>query len=254
MACVRSLGRRAARLGAATAAALALLAGCSGAGTAGPDGMPTSRPAEAGGADDRIGTLFLGELGGERGCTASVVDSPRHNLLVTAAHCVYTSVNGRLDDLVFVPGYRNGQAPYGSWTATGSFVDPHWTASEDPEYDVAFITVDARNGRQIQDVLGGNELATDQGFGLRVSVTGYPSTSETPITCSVRTSRFSDTQERFDCHGYTDGTSGSPWLTKSGQVVGVIGGYEQGGATDQTSYSITFDRRVAELYRQATGA
>ncbi|MER5637316.1 trypsin-like peptidase domain-containing protein [Kitasatospora sp. NPDC002227] len=252
MARVRSAARAAARALAAAAATAALLTGCATGGGAGPDGTPSSRPAEAGGTQDRIGALFVGDVFGPRGCTASVVDSPRHNLLVTAAHCVYTATNGRLDDLVFVPGYRNGQAPYGSWTAKQTFVDPHWTASEDPEYDVAFLTVEPKGGREIEDLLGANELATDQGFGQRVSVSGYPSTSETPITCSVRTLRFSDTQERFDCYGYTDGTSGSPWLTKGGRVIGVIGGYQQGGDTDRTSYSVTFDHRVAELYRQAT--
>ncbi|WP_441246213.1 trypsin-like serine peptidase [Kitasatospora sp. McL0602] len=255
MARVRPFGRpvgRSAALVAAVAALLLSVAGCGSGGEPGPGGTPSSRPADGGGTGDRIGALFVGGLDGARGCTASVVDSPHHNLLVTAAHCVYTATNGRLDNLVFAPGFRNGSSPYGSWKVVDTFVDPHWTADEDPEYDVAFLTVDALGGRQIQDVLGANRLATDLGFGVRVSVTGYPNSSEIPITCSVRTLRQTDTQERFDCYGYTDGTSGSPWLTRSGQVIGVIGGYQQGGATDQTSYSITFDKRVSELYRQAT--
>ncbi|MDH6574862.1 trypsin-like peptidase domain-containing protein [Kitasatospora sp. MAP5-34] len=239
---------------ATTAAAALLLAIATACTTAGPSesrSTPSSRPADLGGTSNRIGALFL-DANGSRGCTASVVDSPHHNLLVTAAHCVYTAANGRLDSLVFAPGFRNGEAPYGSWKATTTTVDPRWAAGEDPEYDIAFVTVDALDGRQIQDVLGGNPIATDAGFGLPVSVTGYPNESQTPITCSNRTSRYSATQERFDCHGYTDGTSGSPWLTPEGKVVGVIGGYQQGGDTDQTSYSITFDHRVTDLYRQAT--
>ncbi|MFD0572454.1 hypothetical protein ACFQ0T_28760 [Kitasatospora gansuensis] len=101
-------------------------------------------------------------------------------------------------------------------------------------------------------MLGGFRLGTDLGFGLPVSVTGYPNEAEEPITCSNRTTEQSSTQERFDCHGYTDGTSGSPWLTGAGEVVGVIGGYQEGGATERTSYSITFDHRVSELYHRAT--
>ncbi|GAA2137013.1 hypothetical protein GCM10009760_16980 [Kitasatospora kazusensis] len=241
---------------AATAAVAALLiaagTSCSPSGQPQAHSTPSSRPAEPGGTSNRVGTLFQDALNGPRGCTASIVHSPHRNLLVTAAHCVYTASQGQLDNLVFAPGYRNGEAPYGTWKAIATTVDPHWTAGGDPEYDVAFLALDAQDGRQIEDVLGGNPLGTDAGFGLPVSVTGYPNDSQNPITCAGRTSKYSATQERFDCYGYTDGTSGSPWLTSDGKVVGVIGGYQQGGDTEQTSYSITFDHRVTDLYRQAT--
>ncbi|BFV59421.1 trypsin-like peptidase domain-containing protein [Kitasatospora sp. CMC57] len=216
------------------------------------DGTPSAGTAPSSPTGDRIGTLFVGGEHGSRACTASVVDSPRRNLLVTAAHCVQHPLFGRLDDLVFAPGYRNGQLPYGSWRVSQVVVDQRWTERADPEYDVAFLTVEPVGGREIADVLGGFRLGTDQGFGLPVSVTGYPNEAEEPITCSNRTSEQSSTQERFDCHGYTDGTSGSPWLTAAGEVVGVIGGYQEGGDTERTSYSITFDHRVSELYRRAT--
>ncbi|WP_371496913.1 trypsin-like peptidase domain-containing protein [Kitasatospora sp. NBC_00374] len=223
----------------------------------GPDGRtgprPTARPAVAGATGDRIGALFLGAVTGPRMCTASVVASPRHNLLVTAAHCVQTAERGRFDDLVFAPGYRDGRTPYGVWPVTSITVDPRWSLGEDPEYDVAFLTVAEVQGQRIEDRVGANPLGTGLGVGLPVSVTGYPNDSGTPVTCSGRTGAQGPTQERFECSGYTVGTSGSPWLTEDGKVVGVIGGYQQGGNTDATSYSIAFDRRVTELYRLATG-
>ncbi|MFJ9517675.1 trypsin-like serine peptidase [Kitasatospora sp. NPDC101801] len=232
------------------------LAGCAqqpAATSAADDTAPSAGTAPPSPAGDRIGTLFIGSEHGARACTASVVDSPRRNLLVTAAHCVEPPLFGRLGRLVFAPGYRNGKLPYGSWQVDQVVVDPAWTDSADPEYDVAFLTVAPVGGREIADVLGGFRLGTGLGFGLPVSVTGYPNESEEPITCSNRTAEQSATQERFDCHGYTNGTSGSPWLTEAGEVVGVIGGYQEGGDTDRTSYSITFDHRVSELYRRATG-
>jgi hypothetical protein len=36
--------------------------------------------------------------------------------------------------------------------------------------------------------------------------------------------------------------------------MGVIGGYEQGGDTDDVSYSVAFGQNVANLYRQATSS
>ncbi|MFI5528491.1 trypsin-like serine peptidase [Kitasatospora sp. NPDC051853] len=221
---------------------------------AGGDSTPSARTAPAGAAADRIGTLFVGGPDGARGCTASVVSSPSRSLLVTAAHCVESPLLGRRDDLVFAPGYRNGKLPHGSWPVEQVTLAPAWSEQADPEYDVAFLTVGEVDGRRIEDVLGGFPLGTDRGFGLAVTVTGYPVGAEEPITCTNRTGEQSPTQESFDCHGYTDGTSGSPWLTEAGEVVGVVGGYQEGGATERTSYSITFDHRVSELYRRATSA
>ncbi|MGA5823952.1 trypsin-like serine peptidase [Kitasatospora sp. NPDC094028] len=235
-------------------AALAALLLAAGAACGGEDdrAAPTAEVAQQTPARDRIGTLSVRSAQGPRACTASVVHSPGRNLLVTAAHCVQSHRVGLLDGLVFTPGYRNGYSPYGSWPVTTITVDPHWTDEGDPEYDVAFVTVRPLGGRQIEDAVGGNPIGTSQGFGLAVSVTGYPNESDEPITCAVRTSSQSPTQERFDCGGYTDGTSGSPWVTANGTVVGVIGGYQEGGDSPGTSYSVTFDQRVAELYRQAT--
>ncbi|WP_380285034.1 trypsin-like serine peptidase [Kitasatospora purpeofusca] len=238
---------RATRTAAAAALLLAAAIACGG----GQDGGRTAAVAPQNPAWDRVGTLSVHTPQGPRACTASVVQSPRRNLLVTAAHCVQNHRIGLLDGLVFTPGYRNGYSPYGSWPVRSVTVDPRWSADADPEYDVAFVTVGPVGGRQVEDAVGGNPLGTDQGFGLAVSVTGYPNEGDEPITCSGVTASQSPTQERFDCAGYTDGTSGSPWLTTNGRVIGVIGGYQEGGETPGTSYSITFDERVAELFQQA---
>ncbi|MFF2543495.1 trypsin-like serine peptidase [Kitasatospora sp. NPDC058063] len=236
----------------ARTAALAALLLAAGTACGGQDGVPTAEVAQQSPARDRIGTLSIRTAQGPRACTASVVHSPRRNLLVTAAHCVQSRRIGLLDGLVFTPGYRNGSTPYGTWPVQAITVDPHWAAGDDPEYDVAFVTVGTVDGRQVEDAVGGNPIGTGQGFGLSVAVTGYPNESDEPITCAARTSSQSATQERFDCGGYTDGTSGSPWVAANGTVIGVIGGYQEGGETPGTSYSVTFDQRVADLYRKAT--
>jgi len=90
-----------------------------------------------------------------------------------------------------------------------------------------------------------------------VRVTGYPASVNAPITCLNWTSRQSATQLRFDCDGYTGGTSGSPWVThfnsrsRTGTIVGVIGGYQQGGDTPSISYSAFFGNDIHQLYEQA---
>lgn len=40
---------------------------------------------------------------------------------------------------------------------------------------------------------------------------------------------------------------------RDGQVVGVLGGHEGGGATADVSYSVVFRAEAAALYREAAG-
>ena len=121
----------------------------------------------------------------------------------------------------------------------------------------AFVVLQPHNGLNIEQVLGANRLGYDTASEYLVRVTGYPSSSGAPITCLNWTSRPSVTQLEFDCDGYTDGTSGSPWVTgfdpqtRTGTIVGVIGGYQEGGDTASVSYSAYFGQGVQRLYRQA---
>ncbi|MCX4749131.1 trypsin-like peptidase domain-containing protein [Kitasatospora sp. NBC_01287] len=244
--------RHSAALGAAVAAAL-VAAGCAPLGSA-QRPRPVLLTAAIATADtraDRVGVLLLDD-GAGRVCTASVVDSPGRDLLVTAAHCVTDADGAPLTGLAFAPGYRDGAAPLGSWPVDRVVVDQHWSTGSDPEYDVAFLVTEPVAGKRIEDAVGGNPLGVNRGFGLPVTVTGYPNDHDQPITCSARTSAQSATQEEFDCGGFSDGTSGSPWLTPDGALVGVIGGYQQGGDSPDVSYSVSFDDRVSALYQEAT--
>jgi V8-like Glu-specific endopeptidase len=206
----------------------------------------------------RVGALFERDANGEHFCTASVVDSPGEDLLITAAHCINGgNGSGDKNDIVFIPGYRDGAAPYGIWTPQRLLVASQWANSADPDFDVGFVVLQPRDGENIEQVLGANQLGYDSGYQYLVRVTGYPSSAGTPITCVNWTSRQSATQLRFNCGGYTGGTSGSPWVThfdprsRTGTIVGVIGGYQQGGDTPSTSYSAYLGSGVHQLYEQA---
>jgi V8-like Glu-specific endopeptidase len=210
----------------------------------------------------RVGALFEHGPTGNHFCTASVVSSPGKNLLITAAHCINggKGSSGYDSDIAFVPDYRDGQEPFGVWTPAKLIVAPQWANSSDPDFDVGFVVLEPNHGKNIQQVLGASRLGTDQGYHYLVHVTGYPDSENVPITCVNWTSRFSDTQLKFECAGYTGGTSGSPWVTKfiagshTGTIVGVIGGYQQGGDTPSLSYSVRFGPAILALYRQAVTA
>ncbi len=206
----------------------------------------------------RVGALFEQDASGNHFCTASVVASPGKDLLITAAHCIHGGKgSGYHSNIVFIPDYRDGNTPFGVWTPQRLLVAPQWAGSSDPDYDVGFVTLQPHNGQNIQQVLGGSHLGSDTGYRYLVRVTGYPDSANAPITCINWTSQQSATQLRFECSGYTGGTSGSPWVTRfdarsrTGTIVGVIGGYQQGGDTPSVSYSSYLGSGIQQLYQQA---
>ncbi|MCW2888290.1 MAG: hypothetical protein QOE54_6952 [Streptosporangiaceae bacterium] len=215
---------------------------------------PTARPAILA---IRVGALFYDNTQGDHYCTAGVLDSPRNNLLVTAAHCIYSQSGGYSKNIVFVPGYEDGEMPYGVWATKSMLVDDRWIKSSDPDLDVGFVSLQSKDGKNIEQVLGANKLGINKGFDNVVRVTGYPTNSDEPITCMAKSAQQSRFQMRFACGGYPPGTSGSPWVVhvnprkRTGEIVGVIGGYELGGDTDSVSYSSYFDDDVKSLYDRA---
>ncbi|MER6424325.1 trypsin-like peptidase domain-containing protein [Streptomyces sp. NPDC001137] len=203
----------------------------------------------------KVGALFdagrRSSLAGGHFCTASVVYSPHRNLIVTAAHCLGGSKDG---NLVFVPGYRGGRAPYGVWTVRKVFLPDGWARGQREDSDVAFAVVENKGGKGVEDAVGGNPFVAGMATGATaVTITGYPNTREVPVSCTNRPTAHSRTQQRIYCPRLSGGTSGSPWVNGDKAVVGILGGHEKGGFTDDISYSVVFGAEAAELYRDATG-
>jgi V8-like Glu-specific endopeptidase len=216
-----------------------------------------SRNSQAFSGTPAVGALFTTSAGklGQHFCTASVIDSPNGDLAITAAHCV-TGNPGTID---FVPGYDNGSTPYGVWTVTNVYVDKAWSSSASANDDFAILRIGQPGSSEpIEDETGAEQLVTGTPAShQQVQVIGYPNGTDQPITCQNWLKEPMADQLEFDCGGYTDGTSGGPFLgevnqaTGQGLVIGVIGGYEQGGDTPQVSYSAVLGSSAAALYKIA---
>ena len=217
-----------------------------------------SHTAQAFGGVAAVGALFTETAGklDSHFCTGSVVDSAHGDLVVTAAHCM-TDKPGQI---VFVPGYADGKTPYGVWRVTRVYTDEAWQSGQDQDHDVAFLRLaSARDGVPVEDITGAEQLggsASRQAPSL-VQAIGYPDDAAKPVLCVNWIKTFSTSQLEFDCGGYTNGTSGGPFLagvsagSGQGTIIGVIGGYEQGGDTPDVSYSSVFGTSVAALYQAA---
>jgi len=191
-------------------------------------------------------------------CTAAVVQSKHADLAITAAHCMQGLKLGRNSQVTFAPEYHDGKFPYGRWIVRSEYVDRNWRLHQDANDDVAFLLI-GQPGRRIQRRTGGERLQTNVPLPQTVRVIGYPDSTELPVTCTGPARRLHITGYRqmvFDCGGYTDGTSGGPFLipatkTSPTEVIGVIGGYQQGGNTPSISYSPIFIGNVAALFKRA---
>jgi V8-like Glu-specific endopeptidase len=227
-------------------------------------GRATSERAEIAsfGVTSTVGALFTLTANGQLGthyCTGSVVDSPSGDLVVTAAHCVNQSSVGRV---AFVPDYAAGKGPFGVWIVRQVIEDKKWSSSEDPDDDYAFLVVSQPGSKTaIEELTGGEVIGVNEPAGRKVEVAGYPDGRGELISCENTALDYSPTQLRFNCGGFTDGTSGSPLLadgTLAGSgaavVIGVIGGYEKGGATASVSYAARFSADLAALYKRALSA
>jgi hypothetical protein len=176
-------------------------------------------------------------------CTASVVDSAKGDVLITAAHCI----SGTGAGYTFAPGYHDGIEPFGIWSVVDAYGARGWLAKQAPQRDFAFLVVAPRrhNGhlQRIEQVTGANRLGTAPVSGEQVTVPAYATGhDDNPITCTTRV-RYDGKFPAFNCNPYVDGTSGSPWLHRTGkswEVVGIIGGPNQGGCNSWTSYSARF--------------
>ncbi len=219
-----------------------------------PPGTPTAHTYDG---TPTVGAIFISGLKQNHTCTASVVNSPNGDVILTAAHCVA----GVTSAIQFAPGYVDGSTPYGVWRVTAAFSAPGWGQdnADEQKFDYAFLRVADQewNGhlRSLQAVVGGNQLQVNPPIRGEVTITGYPiGRRDRPITCTNSMYRFQG-YPALNCYGYVPGVSGSPWLVGGrpghASVIGALGGLHHGGCSDSPSFTSNFDQTTETTYRRA---
>jgi V8-like Glu-specific endopeptidase len=198
-------------------------------------------------------------------CSGSVVAGQDRDVVMTAAHCVSDGAGHWATHWTFVPGYRDGREPYGSYPAQTYYVSAQWSNGADEDDDIAFVAVGPGRagiglGRTVGAAVGGQPIQ----FGWRAAtaaVFGYP--SEPPYTgraldyCqgTLQPDPYGLADEGIAC-AMTEGGSGGPWLsdfdprTGLGVITGVTSFRYSG--QDRILYSADLGSVAQALYARAS--
>ena len=170
-----------------------------------------------------VGKIFFRRGGSNLVCSgASVVGGPRQ-IVFTAGHCLNNGNGTYSRNVVFVPAYRNGNRPFGTFAARTLWVIAAWDEEADHSYDYGAFDV-GRNaaGKLLGPAVGKLGFAFDQPRDLHWSAFGYPAgspfTGGTMHVChaSRAVDDLSDPGIGPDPIGIgcdlTGGSSGGPWI------------------------------------------
>lgn len=165
-----------------------------------------------------VGKVFFVVPDGRLGvCSAAAVNSPKGRLVMTAGHCVVDrDLGGWYSNWQFVPRYRNGSRPFGTWTARLLTSRNAWINNRDSNQDMGIAIMNNNASNQtIVSVVGGNGLRWNWGYEVSVTILGYPAegsfTGEVQYYCQGTTWNGHQQQVRAWCN-MTGGSSGGPWL------------------------------------------
>ena len=191
------------------------------------------------------GKLFFNEAGGSFICSASLI---KRGVAVTAAHCVADYGKKQFyTGWQFVPGYRNGAAPFGVWTVrqaviltsyydgTGSCAVSGIVCSD----DVAVLILDTQKDAYAGSTTGWFGYWYGGGFtsnGLvQITQLGYPAGLDNAAYMERNDSQgyksSSDSNNTLIGSNMNGGSSGGPWIANFGLPNVLTGESSGSGAT-----------------------
>lgn len=186
------------------------------------------------------GRIFI-RIGKKRGyCSGTAINSPTRQLVLTAGHCVNTGpVEGPtiwFRDLLFVPAYTAGKAPFGAFPARSSkiFAPRQWTRQGNPDFDLgAFLTAPNKRRLNLADAVGGGAtIALGLPRNQRFATFGYPGRVKRMQGCN--SPYVGDDRLSFPFPGpptlaircrWAPGASGGGWLIAGGTQINGLNSY-----------------------------
>jgi V8-like Glu-specific endopeptidase len=191
--------------------------------------------------------------GGDYTCSASALNSPSKQLVITAGHCVHGGAGGTwMTNWVFIPRYRSGARPFGTFSAKQFRTFNAWINNSNLGRDVGMVTTFPLNGNKLVNVVGGHGLNWNFPRNIAVLILAYPSnfnSGQIQQWCQGTTSDGGGYTIKIGCN-FGPGASGGGWLmsfnnnTGLGQVDGVMSTLDSAGV-NRSPY---FDDAVKAMF------
>ena len=209
--------------------------------------------------------FFQNASGGTFACSATVANSDNKSVVLTAGHCVVNASTGEVyQNWVFIPGYANGNRPFGTFTARSLFHDADYVSTGgNANWDFAFAVVGTVNGGTLADTVGAEGIAFNSPTGQHVHSFGYGGSDaegngERLNTCEgdefPDAGRADSTMWGIDCV-QTGGSSGGGFLSTFDTSAGT--GYLVGNisvSAGANEYHPVLGNEALSVYQQAGAA
>ncbi|MET9851350.1 peptidase [Streptomyces sp. NPDC006450] len=171
------------------------------------------------------GRVFFTFNGKSASCSGDSITSANGSTVITAGHCVKYQ-GAWHTDWIFVPGYENGNAPYGQWRATKTFATDQWVASEDMNMDVGLAVVAPLNGKTLSQAVGAQGIVFNGGYNKKMYAFGFPAAAPYDgsklVYCSGNSGKdFLLTKDHSLPCNMTGGSSGGPWFQDFNEATGL---------------------------------
>jgi V8-like Glu-specific endopeptidase len=217
--------------------------------------------------DSQNGAIFfsLGHGEGFARCSGTSVNAPNLSVVFTAGHCVDEGgPQGRWysHKWVFVPGYHNGERPFGVFVAKWLGATRQWLAHGNENFDVGAAVVSPNEGgQQLATAAGADGIAWGLSPNQVFDVYGYPVAP--PFNGATLQLCHQTAYEGHDFASFlwpgplnlavqcdvTGGASGGGWTIAGGILNGVTTyGYPADPKTDFGPY---FGKAVGGLFARA---
>jgi V8-like Glu-specific endopeptidase len=120
------------------------------------------------------GKVFFTLNGSNFVCSGTALNSTNRSVVWTAGHCLNEGPGAFATNFAFVPAYRDGGRPFGTWTARTLMTTSAWATQGDFSYDVGAAVMNTAGGSALTDVVGGRGIAFNYNRNQFYTSFGYP--------------------------------------------------------------------------------